>query len=150
MWSALILNCLSHKCLYLLRIYLSGFGYYLSISFRQFIYKNIDFLFSWEISNLVLIQKPVNLNLQAFVLRKEGDSNPRYPYEYVSLANWWFQPLTHTSFNPHSFQMRCKCRVNFWSMQIFARYFFHPFPFKVFNELTFKIIDTKKYYSMNL
>ena len=32
----------------------------------------------------------------AFV-RKEGDSNPRYPYEYVSLANWWFQPLTHPS-----------------------------------------------------
>ena len=30
--------------------------------------------------------------------RKEGDSNPRYPFEYVSLANWWFQPLTHPSF----------------------------------------------------
>ena len=60
MWSALILNCLSHKCLYPLRIYLSGFGYCLSISFRWFIYKNIDFLFSWEILNVVLIQKPVN------------------------------------------------------------------------------------------
>nr|DAU65819.1 MAG TPA: hypothetical protein [Caudoviricetes sp.] len=30
-------------------------------------------------------------------MRKLGDSNPRYPYEYVSLANWWFQPLTHLS-----------------------------------------------------
>ena len=30
-------------------------------------------------------------------LRKRGDSNPRYSYPYVSLANWWFQPLTHTS-----------------------------------------------------
>ena len=29
--------------------------------------------------------------------RKEGDSNPRYPFGYVSLANWWFQPLTHPS-----------------------------------------------------
>ena len=28
-------------------------------------------------------------------LRWEGDSNPRYGYPYVSLANWWFQPLTH-------------------------------------------------------
>ena len=31
------------------------------------------------------------------LLRKEGDSNPRYPYEYDSLANCWFQPLTHPS-----------------------------------------------------
>ena len=30
--------------------------------------------------------------------RREGDSNPRYSYPYVSLANWWFQPLTHPSF----------------------------------------------------
>ena len=33
-----------------------------------------------------------------FVLRRKGDSNPRYPYEYDSLANCWFQPLTHLSF----------------------------------------------------
>ena len=35
-----------------------------------------------------------------FVLkeRKLGDSNPRYGNPYVSLANWWFQPLTQTSF----------------------------------------------------
>ncbi len=26
-----------------------------------------------------------------------GDSNPRYSYPYVSLANWWFQPLTQSS-----------------------------------------------------
>ncbi|MEA4903868.1 MAG: hypothetical protein VB090_03355, partial [Petrimonas sp.] len=25
------------------------------------------------------------------------DSNPRYSYPYGSLANCWFQPLTHTS-----------------------------------------------------
>ena len=30
--------------------------------------------------------------------RKRGDSNPRYSYPYASLANLWFQPLTHTSF----------------------------------------------------
>ena len=35
--------------------------------------------------------------LVSFLLRKRGDSNPRYGYPYVSLANWWFQPLTHTS-----------------------------------------------------
>ena len=29
--------------------------------------------------------------------RKLGDSNPRYGNPYVSLANWWFQPLTQTS-----------------------------------------------------
>ncbi len=29
--------------------------------------------------------------------RRERDSNPRYPCEYGSLANCWFQPLTHLS-----------------------------------------------------
>ena len=33
-----------------------------------------------------------------FQKRKLGDSNPRYGCPYVSLANWWFQPLTQTSF----------------------------------------------------
>ena len=34
------------------------------------------------------------------LLRWERDSNPRYGYPYDSLANCWFQPLTHpTSFN---------------------------------------------------
>jgi hypothetical protein len=32
------------------------------------------------------------------VLRREGDSNPRYGYPYGSLANCWFKPLTHRSF----------------------------------------------------
>lgn len=31
------------------------------------------------------------------MLRREGDSNPRYSYPYDSLANCWFQPLTHLS-----------------------------------------------------
>ena len=31
------------------------------------------------------------------VLRREGDSNPRYSYPYGSLANCWFKPLTHLS-----------------------------------------------------
>ena len=29
---------------------------------------------------------------------RKRDSNPRYPCEYGSLANYWFQPLTHPSF----------------------------------------------------
>jgi hypothetical protein len=37
------------------------------------------------------------INLKIFRLRRRGDSNPRYPYEYGSLANCWFQPLTHPS-----------------------------------------------------
>ena len=31
------------------------------------------------------------------IARREGDSNPRYGYPYGSLANCWFQPLTHLS-----------------------------------------------------
>lgn len=32
-----------------------------------------------------------------FYLRKLGDSNPRNGCPFVSLANWWFKPLTHLS-----------------------------------------------------
>ena len=31
------------------------------------------------------------------LLRREGDSNPRYGHPYGSLANCWFKPLTHRS-----------------------------------------------------
>ena len=31
------------------------------------------------------------------ILRWRRDSNPRYGCPYVSLANWWFQPLTHST-----------------------------------------------------
>lgn len=34
-------------------------------------------------------------NVPLSLLRREGDSNPRYSYPYGSLANCWFQPLTH-------------------------------------------------------
>ena len=33
----------------------------------------------------------------SITLWKKGDSNPRYAYTYGSLANCWFQPLTHPS-----------------------------------------------------
>ena len=56
-------------------------------------------------------QKPCKI--LARLLRKLGDSNPRYGYPYVSLANWWFQPLTQTSFtsiNP-AFPLKCGANV---------------------------------------
>ena len=46
-------------------------------------------------------------------LRKEGDSNPRYGDPYVSLANWWFQPLTHPS------ERECKDSKLIWYTKIF-------------------------------
>lgn len=42
-----------------------------------------------------------------FNLRKRGDSNPRYGYPYVSLANWWFQPLTHPSWAGANIENAC-------------------------------------------
>ena len=52
--------------------------------------------------------------------RKRGDSNPRYGNPYVSLANWWFQPLTHTSLMCLAFfLLRCKGRTNFLNKQTF-------------------------------
>ena len=35
--------------------------------------------------------------ISEYLKRREGDSNPRYGNPHVSLANWWFQPLTHPS-----------------------------------------------------
>ena len=51
--------------------------------------------------------------------RKRGDLNPRYGYPYVSLANWWFQPLTHTSmsFALHFLELRCKDMLKFLNIQ---------------------------------
>ena len=44
--------------------------------------------------------------MMLFDKRKLGDSNPRYGCPYVSLANWWFQPLTQTSFLWGSWRIR--------------------------------------------
>ena len=63
-------------------------------------------------------------------LRKEGDSNPRYGNPYGSLANCWFQPLTHPSLRtwsqkPWGYLLDCGCKGNtiFWTLQIFKRFF---------------------------
>ena len=69
-------------------------------------------------------KRPLNHDL-ADVLRKLGDSNPRYGYPYVSLANWWFQPLTQTSFLFRGVisQTRCKDKRINRNVQIFCAFF---------------------------
>ena len=62
-------------------------------------------------------------------LRKEGDSNPRYPFEYVSLANWWFQPLTHPSkgrFVVDVIFFKCSAKISgiFETANFFALFYF--------------------------
>ena len=64
-----------------------------------------------------------------------GDSNPRYGIPYVSLANWWFQPLTqpslrlpfqsaiHQTDTPDFFKCECKGNIKFSFLQIFTRFF---------------------------
>ena len=39
------------------------------------------------------------LFMRNFLWRREGDSNPRYPHEYNTLAGCRFQPLSHLSVN---------------------------------------------------
>ena len=54
--------------------------------------------------------------------RREGDSNPRYSIPYDSLANCWFQPLTHLSNcadKSSAFYYSCKLLACFFS--IFSR-----------------------------
>jgi len=51
------------------------------------------------------MKKPTTFRRSAFHRRRGGDSNPRYRLtQYGSLANCWFQPLTHLSvgFKEHS------------------------------------------------
>ena len=59
-----------------------------------------------QIAPLGCPNSAILLNLSNLLLRKLGDSNPRYGYPYVSLANWWFQPLTQTSFLRGSWRIR--------------------------------------------
>ena len=61
--------------------------------------------------------------------RKLGDSNPRYGYPYVSLANWWFQPLTQTSFFITSILFKCGANVGqtFGLCKSFLHIFFTVF-----------------------
>ena len=59
--------------------------------------------------------------------RKRGDSNPRYSYPYDSLANCWFQPLTHPSFRLTEiliFQMRVQRYYIFGTYANFFALFF--------------------------
>ena len=68
-------------------------------------------------------------------LRKLGDSNPRYGYPYGSLANYWFQPLTQTSFPVVLFEnllqtgLKCGAKVLIFphtakSFDVFFQFFF--------------------------
>ena len=61
------------------------------------------------------------------VLRKLGDSNPRYGYPYDSLANCWFQPLTQTSkfFMTAAIvlELRCKGKSYFLINNTFGVFF---------------------------
>ena len=72
---------------------------------RYFRRANIGNLSGWQDSNLRPPgPKPGAMTGLRYIpmlanasLRRERDSNPRYPCEYGSLANCWFQPLTHLS-----------------------------------------------------
>ncbi len=71
----------------------------------------------------------VYITLWTLHLRKEGDSNPRYPFEYVSLANWWFQPLTHPSkgrFVVDVIFFKCSAKISgiFETANFFALFYF--------------------------
>ena len=47
--------------------------------------------------------------------RREGDSNPRYRFQYGSLANYWYKPLTHLSWmckNGSLAVWECKYSIN--------------------------------------
>ena len=56
-------------------------------------------------------------------LRWERDSNPRYSFPYDSLANCWFQPLTH----PTKFKERTAKVVNFVELNTICRVFMQIF-----------------------
>ena len=62
-------------------------------------------------------KNPIFLQL-SLIWRREGDSNPRYSNPYDSLANCWFQPLTHLSNSADkssAFYRSCKLLRSFFS-----------------------------------
>ena len=52
---------------------------------------------SWILTLRWIHHLPRKYKYTLTLRRKVGDSNPRYGNPYVSLANWWFQPLTQPS-----------------------------------------------------
>ena len=87
---------------------------------------NLTFLLFHFILKQVLIKwkhkkKSLNVFKLFNLLRKEGDSNPRYPYEYDSLANCWFQPLTHPSLVCALTFCVCKDNSNFWIYKLYYK-----------------------------
>ncbi len=72
--------------------------------------------------------------------RKLGDSNPRYPNRYGSLANCWFQPLTQTSLPGLPKQLITELRV-----QRYGKKFNPPNFLQYFFESTSKEVEEKEY-----
>ena len=80
------------------------------------------------------MNRPISLHLNEHCLRKEGDSNPRYEYSHGSLANCWFQPLTHPSFRwlvsvLPSIVLKCGAKV--WTFSDIAKFFSLFFDFMI-------------------
>lgn len=65
-------------------------------------------------------KNPIFLQL-SLIWRREGDSNPRYSNPYDSLANCWFQPLTHLSSGS---LLRVQRYIRYFSLPNFLRCFF--------------------------
>ncbi len=85
----------------------------------------------WRRRALYSVNKKENRPYGNFmILRREGDSNPRYPYGYGSLANCWFQPLTHLSglkFLPFA-QTECKYSTSISTLKNGQQFFNFPTP----------------------
>ena len=58
--------------------------------------------------------------ISEYLKRREGDSNPRYGYPHDSLANCWFQPLTHLTLMKAKTQKR-ECKGSYFLLS--ANYF---------------------------
>ena len=88
----------------------------------------IDHLGKWLVSQSTLMFSLLSQRRPS--VRKEGDSNPRYGNPYGSLANCWFQPLTHPSkggfkLQPWGYLLDCGCKGTtiFRTLQIFLWFF---------------------------
>ncbi len=66
--------------------------------FLQAFYNLFSVFFCFNVQRFDSMKLPKKSAFEK-LLRRERDSNPRYSYPYVSLANWWFKPLTHPSYN---------------------------------------------------
>lgn len=92
---------------------------------------NHRFVLPNHIPSVLASQKKIHTGFSVwiFLMRRRRDSNPRYPERYASLANLWFQPLTHFSFGER--KAKKYSYISQYRKENHSKYFLSPCAFRL-------------------